>query len=207
MVPDDEDIQDQQAIEAEHKAGNYNLRCNRNETWLLLALERKRLAESGWFNNSKKQRVIVKLQQNTPPNVVNHLQKLTYTQYPESIVCPPQSPSYTPLIALNLCRKPIYYQAIIWKLQRGLSQTPWCELRKELISRIVDGERKTEGSVEEDILGVLGEFIQSDGMKFHSAGREDMDVRMLFEGRPFVVEFDNARKMWFVKWRIQSEKS
>lgn len=27
MVPDDEDIQDQQAIEAEHKAGNYNLRC------------------------------------------------------------------------------------------------------------------------------------------------------------------------------------
>ena len=80
------------------------------------------------------------------------------------------------------------------KLQRGLSQTPWCELRKELISRIVDGERKTEGSVEEDILGVLGEFIQSDGMKFHSAGREDVDVRMLFEGRPFVVEFDNARK-------------
>ena len=67
-------------------------------------------------------------------------------------------------------------------------------LGKELISRIVDGERKTEGSVEEDILGVLGEFIQSDGMKFHSAGREDVDVRMLFEGRPFVVEFDNARK-------------
>ena len=157
-------------------------------------MERKRLAESGWFNNSKKQRVIVKLQQNTPPNVVNHLQKLTYTQYPESIVCPPQSPSYTPLIALNLCRKPIYFTGNYLKLQRGLSQTPWCELRKELISRIVDGERKTEGSVEEYILGVLGEFIQSDGMKFHSAGREDVDVRMLFEGRPFVVEFDNARK-------------
>lgn len=105
---------------------------------------------------------------------VNHLQKLTYTQYPESIVCPPQSPSYTPLIALNLCRKPIYFTGNYLKLQRGLSQTPWCELRKELISRIVDGERKTEGSVEEDILGVLGEFIQSDGMKFHSAGREDV---------------------------------
>lgn len=62
------------------------------------------------------------------------------------------------------------------------------------MNRIVDGERKTEGSVEEYILGVLGEFIKSDGMKFHSAGREDVDVRMLFEGRPFVVEIDNARK-------------
>lgn len=38
MVPDDEDIQDQQAIEAEHKAGNYNLRCNRNENLIIISL-------------------------------------------------------------------------------------------------------------------------------------------------------------------------
>ena len=63
--------------------------------------------------------------------------------------------------------------------------------------RIVDGERKTEGSVEEFILGTFREFMKSDGMKFHSAGREDVDVRMLFEGRPFVVEVDNARRCEF----------
>lgn len=32
-----------------------------------------------------------------------------------------------------------------------------------------------------------------DGVKFHSAGREDMDVRMLGQGRPFVLEVINAR--------------
>lgn len=127
MVPDDEDLEDQRAIEAEHSAGNYNLRGGKVKILSFLALERKRLAESSWFNNSKKQRVIVKLQQNTPPNVVNHLQKLTYTQYPDSIICPPLSPSYTPLIALNLYRKSVYFTGNYLKLQRGLSQTPWFE--------------------------------------------------------------------------------
>ena len=94
-------------------------------TFSFLELERKRLAESGWFNNSKRQRVIVKLQQNTPNNVVTKLKELVYGQFPETIICPPQSPSYTPLIALNLCRKPVYYTGNYLKLQRGLSQTPW----------------------------------------------------------------------------------
>ncbi len=32
---------------------------------------------------------------------------------------------------------------------------------------------------------------------FHSAGREDVDVRMLGEGRPFVLEFIDAKKAVF----------
>ena len=31
------------------------------------------------------------------------------------------------------------------------------------------------------------------GVKFHSAGREDMDVRMLGSGRPFVLEIVDAK--------------
>ena len=162
-----------------------------------VALERKRLQESGWFNNSKRQRVIVKLQQNTPPNVVGKLQQLRYGEYPASIVCPPRSPSYTPLVAMNLCRKPVFFTGNYLKLQRGLSQTPWWGRGSEVTRRIVDGERKTEGSVEEFILGTFREFMKSDGMKFHSAGREDVDGRMLCEGRPFVVEVDNARRCEF----------
>ena len=141
--------------------------------------------------------MIVKLQQNTPPNVVGKLQKLRYGEYPASIVCPPSSPSYTPLVAMNLCRKPVFFTGNYLKLQRGLSQTPWWGSEREMTRRIVDGERKTEGSVEEFILGTFREFMKSDGMKFHSAGREDVDVRMLFEGRPFVVEVDNARRCEF----------
>lgn len=30
-------------------------------------------------------------------------------------------------------------------------------------------------------------------MKFHAGGREDVDVRMLKGGRPFVIEFVNPR--------------
>ena len=29
---------------------------------------------------------------------------------------------------------------------------------------------------------------------FHSGGREDIDVRMLGQGRPFILEFLNAKK-------------
>ena len=141
--------------------------------------------------------MIVKLQQNTPPNVVGKLHQLRYGEYPASIVCHPRSPSYTPLVAMNLCRKPVFFTGNYLKLQRGLSQTPWWGRGSEVTRRIVDGERKTEGSVEEFILGTFREFMKSDGMKFHSAGREDVDVRMLFEGRPFVVEVDNARRCEF----------
>lgn len=39
---------------------------------------------------------------------------------------------------------------------------------------------------------ILREF-KADGAKFIPAGREDIDVRMLGTGRPFVLEIHNAR--------------
>jgi tRNA pseudouridine synthase 10 len=32
------------------------------------------------------------------------------------------------------------------------------------------------------------------GYKFHSGGREDIDVRMLGKGRPFIIELENPRR-------------
>lgn len=40
----------------------------------------------------------------------------------------------------------------------------------------------------------MGEFFKPSGFKFHSGGREDIDVRMVGNGRPFVLEMLNPKK-------------
>lgn len=45
--------------------------------------------------------------------------------------------------------------------------------------------------------------------KFHSAGREDVDVRMLFDGRPFVVEMEDAKRcdLTPLEYNVYSKRS
>lgn len=45
-----------------------------------------------------------------------------------------------------------------------------------------------EKSVEECIGTLVLPLFRGSGYKFHSAGREDVDVRMLGNGRPFIIE-------------------
>ncbi|XP_042240106.1 tRNA pseudouridine synthase Pus10-like [Homarus americanus] len=67
------------------------------------------------------------------------------------------------------------------KYSRDLPQTPW----------FVEGERKLESSVQELLCHTLNEAVHAEDIKFSSSGREDVDVRCLGNGRPFVVEFLN----------------
>ncbi|VDK88903.1 unnamed protein product [Dibothriocephalus latus] len=68
------------------------------------------------------------------------------------------------------------------KLCRKLPQTPW----------ILDGERKLETSVEELIAAPLvSAFGPGTKYNFVSSGREDIDVRCLGLGRPFMLEISN----------------
>ncbi len=53
--------------------------------------------------------------------------------------------------------------------------------------------RKTAWSVEELVLAPLRPHFRCGEMRFHAAGREDADVRMLGSGRAFVVEIKDAR--------------
>ncbi|KAL8459209.1 hypothetical protein ACS0TY_036618 [Phlomoides rotata] len=69
------------------------------------------------------------------------------------------------------------------KYSRNVSQSRW----------IIDDERMGEASVEEIIGNNILPICQGDSYKFHAAGREDIDVRMLGTGRPFLVEVQNAR--------------
>lgn len=57
---------------------------------------------------------------------------------------------------------------------------------------MIDDERMGENSVEEIIANPILRQLRGDSYKFHAAGREDIDVRMLGTGRPFLVEVLNA---------------
>ncbi|EYU36817.1 hypothetical protein MIMGU_mgv1a003989mg [Erythranthe guttata] len=78
----------------------------------------------------------------------------------------------------------IYVGGRYLKYSRNVSQSRW----------IIDDERMGEASVEEIIGGSILPICQGDSYKFHAAGREDIDVRMLGTGRPFLVEIQNARQ-------------
>ena len=64
------------------------------------------------------------------------------------------------------------------KNARGVSQTPW-KINDELLHAT---------SVETEILKYIEPHFRPKSTKFHSGGREDVDVRMLGQGRPFVME-------------------
>ncbi|KAL3641651.1 hypothetical protein CASFOL_012466 [Castilleja foliolosa] len=87
-------------------------------------------------------------------------------------------------LSFQCCKTPIYIGGRYLKYSRNVSQSRW----------IIDDERMGEASVEEIIGGHVLPICRGDIYKFHAAGREDIDVRMLGTGRPFLVEIQNARQ-------------
>ncbi|MHA1349587.1 MAG: tRNA pseudouridine(54/55) synthase Pus10 [Promethearchaeota archaeon] len=81
------------------------------------------------------------------------------------------------------------------KFARGIPQTHWdCRLCKGKgceSCKFTGKQYKT--SVEELISPEFVNNAKADGSKFHGAGREDIDVRMLGTGRPFVLELKNPK--------------
>lgn len=67
------------------------------------------------------------------------------------------------------------------KYSRELPQTPW----------VVDGIKKAETSVQELICPKVLHAFRASDVRFSSSGREDVDVFMLGQGRPFLLELIN----------------
>jgi tRNA pseudouridine synthase 10 len=87
------------------------------------------------------------------------------------------------------------------KLCRDLPQTvffcPECKghpRRRKGCERCEGFGKLTRDSVQELIGWVLGAAFKTRKNKFHGAGREDINVRMLGEGRPFVMELLNPKQ-------------
>uniref|UniRef100_A0AC35UGU9 tRNA pseudouridine(55) synthase n=1 Tax=Rhabditophanes sp. KR3021 TaxID=114890 RepID=A0AC35UGU9_9BILA len=86
---------------------------------------------------------------------------------------------------VQLEREAIYLAGRYCKFSRCLPQSPW--------SVDIDTPSIPGNSVSEKIGNILKDFTKADSHKFLASGREDIDVRMLGEGRPFAVELKNAR--------------
>ena len=92
-------------------------------------------------------------------------------------------------------RVKVFVEGRYRKLVRDLPQTvffcPDCKghpRRRRKCTRCEGFGKLTRESVQELIAWVAGKAFGTRKNKFHGAGREDIDVRMLGEGRPFVLE-------------------
>eukprot|EP00897_Mesotaenium_endlicherianum_P008702 jgi/Mesen1/7860/ME000042S07298 len=97
--------------------------------------------------------------------------------------CPPAKMAQACTLSVLTWRTPVYVAGRYLKYSRSISQSRW----------LVDDERMGDGSVQELIADRVAPLFRSDGYKFQAAGREDIDVRMLGNGRPFLLEIANAR--------------
>lgn len=99
---------------------------------------------------------------------------------------PPEVPN-TPIkcSSVSLLHNSLFIAGRYNKYSRKLCQTPW----------IINGERTMESSVQELICNPILKVIKAQDLKFASSGREDVDVRMLGNGRPFVCELINPHRV------------
>ncbi len=99
----------------------------------------------------------------------------------------------------NLCFEvqisPLYIYGRYKKRVRGLSQTRWiCKFCNGKGCEVCGWTGKRYVSVEEMITDPMVKFVDGKGGTLHGAGREDVDARMLGNGRPFIVEIRYPKK-------------
>ncbi|KAJ1628557.1 hypothetical protein T492DRAFT_908289 [Pavlovales sp. CCMP2436] len=95
-------------------------------------------------------------------------------------LCPPTAASAPCELRLSASHASICIGGRYNKLSREMPQTPWW----------LDGDKKGISSVQEQLEPLLLQAYKASSSTFHGAGREDMDVRMLGNGRPFVLELN-----------------
>lgn len=99
-------------------------------------------------------------------------------------------------------RAKVFLEGRYRKLARDLPQTIfWCPdckghpRRRKKCERCEGFGKLTRDSVQELVAWVAGKAFGTRKNKFHGAGREDVDVRMLGSGRPFVLELTGPKHL------------
>lgn len=107
---------------------------------------------------------------------------------------------HDPALKNPLPQAKVFVEGRYRKLVRDLPQTvffcPECKghvRRRKGCARCEGFGKLTRDSVQELIAWVAGAAFKTRKNKFHGAGREDVDVRMLGQGRPFVLELLNPK--------------
>lgn len=95
-----------------------------------------------------------------------------------------------PMGLVELTILPLYLEGRYRKLDRTLPQTRWpCRRCRGRGCEQCQGTGKTYAeSVEELVAAPVLAATGGEGTRFHGMGREDIDARMLGDGRPFVLE-------------------
>ncbi|HTT26612.1 MAG TPA: tRNA pseudouridine(54/55) synthase Pus10 [Thermoplasmata archaeon] len=95
-----------------------------------------------------------------------------------------------PMGRVEVTIRPVYFEGRYRKLDRTLPQTRWpCRRCQGRGCDTCSGTGKTYAeSVEEIVAAPFLEATHGEGTRFHGMGREDIDARMLGDGRPFVLE-------------------
>jgi len=117
------------------------------------------------------------------------LQDVPQTQFRQFYSVPPNQEELPMTWKVILKHDSAFVAGRYNKFSRELPQTPW----------VLDGKKVFENSVEELMASKLKDNMHIDDLKFSSSGREDVDVRMLGLGRPFLFELVNPRKVYFSK--------
>ena len=85
---------------------------------------------------------------------------------------------------VKLIKDSLFLKGNYLKLTREIGQTKWQ----------INGMRVCSSSVEEEIKKNLIKIFECDDCVMSAGGREDRDVRMLGNGRPFILEIINPKK-------------
>lgn len=128
---------------------------------------------------TKRAKGIVRHQGASGDKIASAVMKVGLADFVNHRQCPPPLVETIPQISdLSFQLEPIFIAGRYCKLERHISNSIW----------IINGQRLAEHSMEELIGDHLDAFFEAKGHKFSSAGREDSDVLMLGDGRPFYFE-------------------
>ncbi|KAN0007452.1 hypothetical protein ACTFIU_000651 [Dictyostelium citrinum] len=97
-------------------------------------------------------------------------------------IVPPTSPKTKYSYELSFRHEPVFLAGKYNKYVRDLSQTPW---------------EYDDSSVQDLICKDIKETFKAESILFSTSGREDIDVRMLGDGRPFYIEIVNPHRIFF----------
>jgi tRNA pseudouridine synthase 10 len=103
----------------------------------------------------------------------------------------------------------LYIYGRYWKFIRGIPQTKWfCKKCQGIGCHFCDYTGKRfESSIEELIGKTFLEKSKGTEIRLHGAGREDIDAKMLGNGRPFIFEIKNPKKRFFSLEGVENESN